>query len=85
MTHVIINWAIAVVAVIAFAAAQQLDPHDFETEVESEMRVYTEAAQACRNAHRTESAPEWDDTNQRWVCVTRRGEVLAYQQPGAMP
>lgn len=82
MTHAIINWAIAVMAVIAFAAAQQLDPHDFETEAESEMRAYTKAAQACRNAHRTEAAPEWDDTHHQWVCVTRRGEVLHYKEAG---
>lgn len=79
MTHVIINWAIAVVAVIAFAAAQQLDPHDFETEVESEMRSYTEAAQACRNAYQAEVSTELNDANQ-WVCVTRRGEVLPYKE-----
>lgn len=81
MTHVIINWAIAVVAVIAFAVAQQLDPQDFESHAEHEMRAYTEAAQACRNAYKAEASIELNESNQ-WVCVTRRGEVLPYKEIG---
>ena len=85
MHQAIMNWALALAAALALGAAHWLEPSDFETAAETEHRAYLAAAQACRNAHRTEAAPEWDETNQQWVCVTRRGEVLAYQQPGARP
>lgn len=68
----------AAMLLVLFGAAQQLDPHDFDTDAEKELREWMHAIQHCHRAYGPQTAPEYDE-NDRLICRSRRGEVLAYQ------
>lgn len=78
MTHRFINWAIALAILIVMAAVQQLDPHDFESDAVKERREWMTAISVCHRAYGPSTQPEYDDRG-HLVCVSRRGEVLAYR------
>ena len=61
-----------------FAAAQQIDPHDFESDAVKERREWMHAIQHCNRAWGPSTQPEYDE-NDRLICRSRRGEVLAFK------
>lgn len=76
--HRFINWAIALAVLIVIAAVQQLDARDFETDAEAERREWMAAVSVCNRSYGPSTQPEYDDRG-HLVCVSRRGEVLAYR------
>lgn len=68
----------AAMLLVMFVAAQQLDPHDFDTDAEREQREWMHAIQHCHRAWGPQTAPEYDE-NDRLICRSRRGEVLAFK------
>lgn len=66
----------AAMLLVLFALAQQLDPHDFDSEAVKERREWMAQARACQTKYGgLQSSAEYDERGQL-VCVTRRGEVL---------
>lgn len=78
MTHRFINWAIALAILIVMFAVQQLDARDFESDAVKERREWMTAISVCHRAYGPSTQPEYDDRG-HLVCVSRRGEVLAYR------
>lgn len=68
----------AAMLLVLFGAAQQLDPHDFESDAVKERREWMTAISVCHRAYGPSTQPEYDDRG-HLVCVSRRGEVLPYR------
>lgn len=70
---------LCVLAVIAtYGLAGMFDAHDFESDAEKDRREWMAAISVCHRAYGPSTQPEYDDRG-HLVCVSRRGEVLAYR------
>ena len=70
---------LCVLAVIAtYCLAGMLDARDFESDAVKEMREWHTAISVCHRMYGPSTQPEYDDRG-HLVCVSRRGEVLAYR------
>lgn len=70
---------LCVLAVIAtYGLAGMFDAHDFESDAEKDRREWMHAIQHCHRAWGPSTQPEYDE-NDRLICRSRRGEVLAYR------
>jgi hypothetical protein len=70
---------LCVLTVIAtYGVAGMFDARDFETELTKERREWMTAISVCHRMYGPSTQPEYDDRG-HLVCVSRRGEVLAYR------
>ena len=70
---------LCVLAVIAtYGVAGMFDARDFESDAVKERRDWMTAVSVCNRMYGPSTQPEYDDRG-HLVCVSRRGEVLAYR------
>lgn len=74
-------WAAALAVVSTIGAIQTLDAQDFETAAAQESREWMHAISVCHRAYGPSTQPEYNEQG-NLVCVSRRGEVLAYRSGG---
>jgi len=70
---------LALAIVLAFVVTEHINgpQQDFETAAEQERREWMHAVQTCHKAYGPSTQPAYDDRG-HLVCVSRRGDVLAF-------
>lgn len=72
------NWVFVAIAVLMLLA-YKLEASDIESEMQQERREWAYAVQHCHRAFGPSTVPEYDEQD-RLVCVSRRGERLAFAE-----